>query len=527
MTTPLSPTPSRSTPSRRRIRLDPKVAGVGLAASAGLLAVLLVLVLARGGDDRVAAAASPSAGPSASFVTEPSGSPSAAPVASQAPIASVSLPTATPTAVPPEAAISFPIRTSVSPVLMAPGPSGGVYVTVPSDDRIVAALVGPDGAVRPGWPVDLGVTWCIELRAAADGTLRAICEAPPRGDGIDDPVLRVLGMDAAGRALPGWPVDVPGSVIEYGSPVAAMHGTDLTLVLRQYSGDTTQEGVVDPAFVALIGATGRLQMGEPIESECCSTGVVPGSGIGLMLNRDYVGDGSTEVTAFDLDGAIWEATFDAVLSNPSFDGAGNAYFSEWRQVSGKNRMLVVDGAGHVIRARDDVRIDVAFGYSGAGPEYPGAPVVAGDGSAYVVGNEGGSLSILALDASGRPKAGWPFEPGTGIAQEGFCGQADTGCGTFDVRPQVGSDGTLYVAGRPGAIGGGGFLFAVQPDGSERSGWPVGLRRGGAEFWDMVAASDGGVWALAAEPEGTERYSSTLLSIAPDSTVRGKLTIVEP
>jgi hypothetical protein len=43
----------------------------------------------------------------------------------------------------------------------------------------------------------------------------------------------------------------------------------------------------------------------------------------------------------------------------------------------------------------------------------------------------------------------------------------------------------------------------------------------------MVGSDGGVWALAAEPERVETYSATLLSIDPESTVRGRLTIVEP
>jgi hypothetical protein len=80
---------------------------------------------------------------------------------------------------------------------------------------------------------------------------------------------------------------------------------------------------------------------------------------------------------------------------------------------------------------------------------------------------------------------------------------------------------------PGEVGGGGGLIAVRRNGDPARGWPVGLRRGGSTFWNVVVGSDGGVWALAAEREGFEAYSGTLLSIAPDSTVRGRLTITEP
>jgi hypothetical protein len=54
---------------------------------------------------------------------------------------------------------------------------------------------------------------------------------------------------------------------------------------------------------------------------------------------------------------------------------------------------------------------------------------------------------------------------------------------------------------------------------------VGLKRSGAQFWQIVIGSDGGIWTLAAEPN-KEGYDATLLSIAPDSTIRGKVMIVE-
>jgi hypothetical protein len=46
------------------------------------------------------------------------------------------------------------------------------------------------------------------------------------------------------------------------------------------------------------------------------------------------------------------------------------------------------------------------------------------------------------------------------------------------------------------------------------------------FWSVEAARDGGVWALAIEPEGRSA-SATILSIADDSTIRSSTTIVEP
>jgi hypothetical protein len=45
------------------------------------------------------------------------------------------------------------------------------------------------------------------------------------------------------------------------------------------------------------------------------------------------------------------------------------------------------------------------------------------------------------------------------------------------------------------------------------------------FWSIEAGTDG-VWALAVEPEASGA-SATILSIAEDSTIRWKTTIIEP
>jgi hypothetical protein len=61
----------------------------------------------------------------------------------------------------------------------------------------------------------------------------------------------------------------------------------------------------------------------------------------------------------------------------------------------------------------------------------------------------------------------------------------------------------------------------------RPGWPVELRRPGAEFWSVTVGSDGTAYALAMEPEPGGTSSASILAIAPDSTVRWTTTIVDP
>jgi hypothetical protein len=61
----------------------------------------------------------------------------------------------------------------------------------------------------------------------------------------------------------------------------------------------------------------------------------------------------------------------------------------------------------------------------------------------------------------------------------------------------------------------------------RAGWPVELKRPGAEFWSVVVGPDGTVYAQAIEPESGDRSSATILAIARDSPVLYTTTVVEP
>ncbi|HEX5012742.1 MAG TPA: hypothetical protein VFV72_01195 [Candidatus Limnocylindrales bacterium] len=518
-----SPTP----PSR--LSRNARIAAVALGGSIATLLLVVAVSFLRAADDGLAAAPSPSRSPAPSLVANPTRAPSPSPVAPASPTPP-GAPGATPTPSPPTETVSFPVRGYASSVLMTPGPSGGLYVAAPADDGTVAlSLVGTDGVVAPGWPIRLA-SGCTALLTASDSTLRAICDGTPDGEGLQAPVTRIFGFDSGGRPLRGWPADVDGSMYEWGAPMAHIDGVDLTLVVRVYQGDDVPEGTPESVQLVRVDGTGKIQVSDPIEFACCDIGVVPGPGIAYMLNRDYFGDGSTQVTARDVDGIRWQTSIDSVVSNPAFDDEGNAYFSGWRVDSRTNQVVVIDPTGNVTLATPDLPIEVAFGYDGAGPEYPAAPLVAGDGSFAVYSNVDGS-SILAFDRQGHPRAGWPFNSALRIAEHGFCGSGETGCGTFHVRPRFGKDGTLYIAYQPGDPDAGqlevGSLMPVRRDSTVPPRWPVMLRKDGAMFWDLVVGNDGGVWALAAEPEGTERYSATLLSVAPDKTVRGRITIVEP
>ena len=94
-------------------------------------------------------------------------------------------------------------------------------------------------------------------------------------------------------------------------------------------------------------------------------------------------------------------------------------------------------------------------------------------------------------------------------------------------PAVGPDSTLYLPLQARDVTVGGIIVAVGPDSRVRPGWPVELRRPGAEFWSVVVGSDGTVYALAIEPEARGSSSASILALAPDSTVLYTTTIIEP
>jgi outer membrane protein assembly factor BamB len=165
--------------------------------------------------------------------------------------------------------------------------------------------------------------------------------------------------------------------------------------------------------------------------------------------------------------------------------------------------------------------DVDCGPSGI----PRPPIVANDGTVFVYSEV--DDAVLALNPFLAVRDRWPFHPATGLEIRYYEDpRSEISCGSL-ARPTVGPDRTLYMPLQARDDSVGGNVVAVGPDGQVRSGWPVELRRSGAEFWSVVVGGDGTVYALALEPESGNAWSSSIVAIAPDSTVRYTTTIVEP
>jgi hypothetical protein len=242
---------------------------------------------------------------------------------------------------------------------------------------------------------------------------------------------------------------------------------------------------------------------------------------------------ASELVALDDTGVQpgFPVAIEGIASMAAFDGAGRVQLTVGSLADGTTRVLVLDQRGTAISAGSSVLTMATVEYSedtgGCVVTSPQAPRVARDGTSFVYSEL--DTAVYALDSSQAIMPGWPVEPGTPLvrARPGYESEHEAGYCPPPVPPAVGPDGTLYLALEAGNTTVGGSLVAVGPDSRLRPGWPVELRRPGAEFWSVVVGPDGTVYALAIEPGAGDASSASILAIAPDSTVRWTTTIIDP
>lgn len=507
---------------------------VGVAVAVGIVILLSVLVtlLQQPGAGEARASASPGGSADPSPSASPGGSFNASPSASAPPNGtpgpgSSAGPTTPPPATGPG---SLPVRgdAEVSNVVMAAGPDRGLYVSIPDGETHVLALIGPDGTVRPGWPIRVASSWCPEIASGDDGSVRLICDPRDPGDeGLQEPTVLIFGFDAGGRSLAGWPVEVAG---EPWRPAARMVGSDLAVLIRPYMGDEAQEGVPQEVKLGLIDGRGVLRTGSVVQYDCCESDYAIGpDGTGYVVQHDWPEERPRGViVAFRPEGLFpsWPVTIDSGVSSLGFDDEGRIYAAVADPGASVSRTVVMDRNGQILpSSAADLPIGLTSAWSGAGDSHPAAPIVGAGGTTFIVSEPDGT-EIVAVDGAGSRLPGWPYRSSAGLEDAGRCGGTDTGCGVFRVEPVVDASDVLYVAQSATSSSAGGRLIALTDRGQVVDGWPVGLTRPGAYFHSIVPAPGGGIWALALEPEGNGS-SATVLSIAPDSTVRWTTTIVEP
>lgn len=419
-------------------------------------------------------------------------------------------------------------------VQMAPGPYGGLYVLVNDPSGALLALLDAAGEPREGWPTALpgwtcdspstSATWAPGV--AADGSVRVVCYA---WDAPEDPVFRAFAFDAEGRPMAGWPVALPpdssypprvvGDVL-----VVAAHEVR-TLETTRPDGQvvTSTPGAY---WLVEVAPDGTTRAGARLDVDDASGGVVSigPDGIGWLV------DGG-EITAFDMDGQRggWPVEVDGNLSALAFGPSGAAYLTTVFSDGATTRLIAFDRDGVAVSlATGDLPIGGVSAWTGAGPEGgPLAPLVAPDGTTYVIGRSGADTVVYGLDASGAVMDGWPYRVTAEIPLQGECPPESAGCGVWRATPSVGPNGVLFLPLTPTEGHAGGTLVAVGTRGTLVPGWPVWLVKKGAAYWSVVAASTETAFALAVEPERGDTTSATILEFALDSVVRWKTTVVQP
>ncbi|HEX6868917.1 MAG TPA: hypothetical protein VF119_08930, partial [Candidatus Limnocylindrales bacterium] len=322
-----------------------------------------------------------------------------------------------------------------------------------------------------------------------------------------------------------WPADTP-------TPRAQGMVEDFVwlMVVRP----TSDEAATASVSMMQVAPDGTTTQGVEETTENGSAFAVGPDGIGYQVRQyDWSAtdpdDVTSEITAFDHAGVRpgWPVTIQGNASAIAFDEHGLVHVAVGSPSSGPTRVLVLDKDGREQPfGPDELPITSSATWAGAGDLVPGAPIVSDGGRVYLVDTVGGDTRVLGLSSRGDRLTGWPYRSPAGMGWTGYCGEGDTGCGHQRTMPVVGRGGTLYLVHAPSSRSTGGSLVAIGAQADVRSGWPVGLKRAGAEFWSVVANPAGGAWALAIEPE-RRAASATILSIADDSTIRWSTTILEP
>jgi hypothetical protein len=436
---------------------------------------------------------------------------------------------------------SLPVAATANDVSigLAPRPDGGLFVSIAAAGGTVLASLDAAGQLRRGWPVVVvGYSGCEIAADPADGSVRAVCAAshPAR--------TRAFAYDDAGRLLAGWPADLPGSLDEWDRERPRLVDGELYVVTHGWN----------PPSAALlrVSAEGIVRTGANLWG--LMVGDSPGWSIGeVAIGPDatayvaaYSPDLSTmKISAVDLEGLLpgWPIQIDGFASAPSVNPGGHAFVAVGLGALSSQILAFARDGRAVPGWPATLPVAAPSEWHGEGDGPLAAPVVASDGSTYVATEEGDfpsadGTTAYAVDAAGNLRAGWPYRAPTGLVWLGECACSATGCGWWRSDPVAAPDGSLYLLHQAPSPGAGGSIVAVATDGVVKAGWPVVLRRAGAEFSSVAVGPDGTAFALAIEPEGflpdecgqggkVSLDSATILAIGPDGTVRYRTTIVSP
>jgi hypothetical protein len=385
-----------------------------------------------------------------------------------------------------------------------------------------------DGRPRSGWPIAIkDSTRCGVPYPVADGSVRIVCDAKDRlGYDPDADEAVAFAFDADGRLMNGWPIRLD-------HPIAFGMGTELTVLTERRLADA--DGALSHnVAVSHIAADGTVRDGTRVDlgdgGFADLWGVSP-DGVAFSVG-ELDEDGETSaITAVDESGSRphWPVTIGGFGSRPAFGPAGRIVVTLGSAKEHTSRVAAFDLEGKVVSSpRLPLSTAERTGDTGGCTVgLPQSPIVAQTGTIFVYSEL--DRSIYGLSPGLAILKGWPFEPATDltIPISGLDAEHEAGYCPTPAIPAVGPDGTLVLSLKARSPKVGGSLVAVGRDGRVRPGWPVELKRAGAEFWAVAVGSDRTVYALAVEPEAGGKSSASILAVAPDSTVRWTTTIVDP
>ena len=385
-------------------------------------------------------------------------------------------------------------------------------------------VVGPDGTVyAPGMvPADKTGRGRSGWLALPDGSYLVPSAFGPDGSAFGEIDGKLWAFGPDGKARSGWPVDVAASSWAV-SPAGSVYlmqwptegSTSVTILddhaaavstwsvpkVLDYSCDylIQQDGtfwltypVTDPGWWAACEIHAFNTKGHELSSGAPGqrwTGMSKGPN-GVVVAWYYAfSDASqdrpdkTRVALVGLDGKPakgWPITLDGAASAPAFGPDGTIYFT--LLASSESRVLAFDATGRTkpgwpVRVTGD---PLTVAAAGTEPLLPQPPIV-GDGAVYVATQK----EIDGYDATAKVLAGWPY-----VLPAAW---DDSLCSGSDGSP-IWNMGPVYSATESGSnqlyLGLKDRIVALAPDGAVAAGWPYSA---GPDFvcWREFAPAPGG------------------------------------
>ena len=450
-----APKPSR----RRRLLAVGALAAVAVVAATAALAPL---ALHKNGDASASSTPTGSATPTDAQIAQNSATPVATATPSTSAPAPTDGPVPTPIVAPPE---SFaPIDMNGWPVKWLRSVSGPAGLTMGSDGNVYLALQGSlasaaaiaidrAGYPKVGWTMVSDGRTLVPAAFGSDGTIYSI-------DAEDGVTMNAYAFSPQGALKAGWPVQLPDS-----TPILA--GPSGTLYM------------VSAGILTIIGVDGKVKAtSSPSPDDLCTLdrAVIRPDGTLFVLCGTDSSATTGRVAVFDstgkkLAGASAEL-WDGVTMGPS--GQVVAWRNETVRV-GETGYAPLDTVLAALGA--DGRPLDGWLKSVGGPA--SAPVLAPDGSVYIAietSEREAPSQIIAFNADGTIKAGWPHSLPDGTAPDGAVPRMDStgqpGVPLYPVPPVVGTDGTVYwVVDDPNGTE---YVLAWDSSGHALPGWPVTL-----------------------------------------------------